>query len=638
MPFAANDRYLTACAIRFIPQVDSGGETFHWIDAELATPTWRVRDAVLEVLPYLAREQPDRAATLYRNAVSLHTSNGDFKIEKDVFHLLQYSSLNEQIFGDHPNSLICEFPEIFLTVALDLAIALWPLLEKERRDSTSGFLEAFQDYFDKQEASPESALGDIIDDSPNSILWLSTHRIHAYERLMEKLRDACKKLFDSDTFRFVSIHAKLLRRSRLATVQSILLNLAITNVQQPPAASLLGELLKDPRLYHVSDLFPWMEHGLELLWLDASQELRHALLHTIATTATSRSGNYLYPQLLCRLPAEALTEEQRQVVQAHRDNGFGRPHQQPQIEPISLNQPWSNIDLQEQWHYWGGEWPEGADLELLYRFFQTSEPLQTAQVTAERITEVLPEAMALAEKVLTIVLAQPHLLQNAKNQWVLRRFSSICNRNLDLARLTRQRASDLPEEFLRGCAVIARQLMAAGPTELFTHEPQDHGYSPPGTVWDAALELMDAAIGFPPIAGDQRFQSDFEHLVAAVTEGSRHDASEVFSQFQHADYLGIMLPEDLFGLVEALCTRLRSTPEDTSSGAEAVGGIRYSTWKDIADYAADSIETLQERNLLNVPARREAAYHVLTQLVNTNHSSRKANAVLQRLQSSEGYT
>jgi hypothetical protein len=98
-----------------------------------------------------------------------------------------------------------------------------------------------------------------------------------------------------------------------------------------------------------------------------------------------------------------------------------------------------------------------------------------------------------------------------------------------------------------------------------------------------------------------------------------------------------MLPEDLFGLVEALCARLRSAPEDTSSGAEAAGVVARSTWKDIADYAADSIETLQERKLLNVSARREAAYRLLTELVNTPHPSRSANVVLQRLQSSESY-
>jgi hypothetical protein len=431
---------------------------------------------------------------------------------------------------------------------------------------------------------------------------------------------------------------------------------------------------------------------------------------------------------------------------------------------------------------------------------------------------------------------------------VLRGFSSVCNRTLDLARLTRQRAADLPEEFVRGCTILAQQLMAAGPTELLTREPQDPYYWPPGTVWDAALELMDAAIGFLPVAGDERLQFEFEHLVsdafktgsaavqqaisvqvnpwhwfrshgrrtlhdqlfwrdarhgvvvksaicrlncytheqraeicrnllqrddyeqpqilfteigeivgsqglimvgaqrapmaplteevitsfgsfpllyqgelhravlravmrglvrsaqkfykqavlapdfgrwalaiwaqgrgllpaeqhrrgiillalhwlagcngfvdpafahwwrailpllrAAVIEGSRHDASEVFSQFRHADYLGVMLPENLFELVEALCTRLRSAPEDTSSDAEAASVVARSTWKEIADYAADSIETLRERKLLNDSAKRETAYRLLTDLATTPHPSRTANVVLQRLQSSESY-
>ena len=518
--FEDNDAWLLSAAIEFVSHADGGDATFHWIEQNLSAPTWRVRNAILKVVPYLAHQDARRTAAIFRRASSLSDAGTPPRIlDGNVFFQLQHCALDNQIIGPDPRSVLCRFSEAFLPVALDLAVALRRLHEddtrEEREERERRLAEAFGD---KSEPRRVDSMGGLIDDYPAITLWQNPFRTEPHTHILGEIQGATTQLYDTDHERFWISLAPMLRACPLATVQSLLLDLSVKHVVEPQAASFLEEMVCEIRLYQVTDLWPWLEEGLELLWPTASGELRSTILRAIEQTVQLPAGDYLYPQLLCRLPADALTDEQRTLVAAHRSAGRGERDHHMNMTCRSDGE-WKKVDVLEEWERWGGEWPSDFDVSLIKEFYGAAEPLSPDADEAQ-IASSLPKALALGQQVLAELLARLDVLVNPRNQWVIHRLTRIFQENLRYAQLTDTPAKEFPESFVLGCADLAKRLMSGGPGELSTLEPQEPNYTPPALLWVSALDLLQAAMAYPPLAADAAAQESFEQLlVQAFRQG-----------------------------------------------------------------------------------------------------------------------
>jgi hypothetical protein len=522
--FAKHDRWLKMQAIRCIPSILPDNETLAWLEREMPQASWRTRAFLMEQLIYLAPVDEARTARLYRTVVGLHDVNGRFRLDASSWnavqnhHAVQWSLAGE----DNHRSLIKEYPSEFLPVALELAEALWENKHGEKEESHSATI-GFMRQFDARWADPDSEkrdkLGELIDDALEWSYWRSFPSEDNYERCLSAIHECAENQMKNLPTAFLSEIAPRLKASRLATVQSILLDILIANPPQEGFTTMIGECLLDGRLYHVSGLRYWIEQGLIAAWHSLIPEERAKVLNNIDSVRDSihLDGERYHKLLIARLPARDLPEAVLQLRPQDGDLNY-KPCSRPRgsSEERGAEFAFGGIDDQDRAERFVGEWPESFDREVLKLFYRIGTDIQGAQTTKEKLQESLPRALGIATLLLPLFRSHYKLLQESHRFWVWDTLTAIfdCHhKTKEIGNALQAPAPDL----VHACSELAFAALAEGHSELKGKLPEsDVWMGCRESAWTHALKLADATLVWPPIVDDHVIQRRFGTILEAA--------------------------------------------------------------------------------------------------------------------------
>jgi len=275
-PFEASERWLKMQSMMSIIPLLPGTATLAWVERELTVASWRTRAATFEQLVLLAAGSPVRGAEIYRKAVGLSERNGRFTLARPLtIGVIDHQAIEWSLAGEGGRrGLLKEHPVEFMPVALELAEALWHGEHSERerqRGDIDGMMRQFVPEWSEEAAAElrrtkERYLGDLIDDVAELSYWRSipNHRHHA--RCLAAIHECARRCVTDSPEQFISSVLPLMRASRLASVQSILLDILLSRKEQPLFLCNLSTLVADSRLYHATGIEYWLEQGLMACW------------------------------------------------------------------------------------------------------------------------------------------------------------------------------------------------------------------------------------------------------------------------------------------------------------------------------------------------------------------------------------
>src|SRR5260221_4335387 len=345
--FNAQDRWLMMQAIVCVIPTLPDDATLAWIEREMSQASWRTRSFVLEHLIHLASVDAARTAQIYRQAVGLSEVNGrptlDAKLWCGVFdhQAIEWSLAG----GDGHRSLLREHPTEFIPPALELTEALWHIKREEPGTSHGETLEWMKQFdahwpdLDSEDSrrAKQLKLDDLIDDAPDWSYWRTLPMQDEHERCLRSIHECAEDQLKRSAATFLTKMAPQLKSSRLASVQSILLDLLLANIHEQGFLALLGQCLMDGRLYQVSGLNYWIEQGLTVAWTSLDSLARVKVLDNITSLRNSShcDGERCEKQLLARLPTQDLPEALRELRPDDGDPDY-RPCSQPKCLGVDL--------------------------------------------------------------------------------------------------------------------------------------------------------------------------------------------------------------------------------------------------------------------------------------------------------------
>jgi len=119
-----------------------------------------------------------------------------------------------------------------------------------------------------------------------------------------------------------------------------------------------------------------------------------------------------------------------------------------------------------------------------------------------------------------------------------------------------------------------------------------------------------------------------------VVLGDRKDVFTLFFAFYDGSFNKLAIPEEMFVLIEYLLNRfdhgLREGWINLNETDPSVG--EYRSWREIAGYAADAIDSMRRDGCLARDVHRERAYELLSRLASDRINAPKAMESLHRLQ------
>ena len=121
---------------------------------------------------------------------------------------------------------------------------------------------------------------------------------------------------------------------------------------------------------------------------------------------------------------------------------------------------------------------------------------------------------------------------------------------------------------------------------------------------------------------------------AVATDGGRPDCFTLFFNLRDGEYNDLTTAEELIKLGETFTERIRKGAQDGSMKLDEIDQEHqeWNSWRDCANYLAETIDSLRGDGSLQTDLQREQAHHLLSQLVSEPVRSAKAIEVLHRLQ------
>ena len=174
--------------------------------------------------------------------------------------------------------LLKEYPRKFLAVAVDLAEAFWHGQQEERNAEANHIREYIRQLDPswsreaeaEEDRRREDLLEGLIDDTPEYTYWRSLPDRDLHERCLRAIHECAAQYAESRPDEFVSSLYPILRSSRLASIQSILLDVLLNQRGRLAFVRCTTEVISDARLYHVS--------GIELMVIPVLHFVRRAQL------------------------------------------------------------------------------------------------------------------------------------------------------------------------------------------------------------------------------------------------------------------------------------------------------------------------------------------------------------------------
>jgi hypothetical protein len=518
--FGDRNGWVLRRTVAIVCAVDPSSDALSWIERLVVRPDRGIHSAILEGTPALAPHDPVRAANLFRRAIGLSPSGATPQFEPHALNIVLNHDLVRPLVGhEHvPSSgLLCAHPATFLPVAIDLVEAFWPLELSEAAKRRELFRltltpeeQAVHDQIEPELESYSADEAELIDDRPMRF-WTGSSRNPVRERLLRGIESAIAHLSDQSSTTFVRDVAPILRASRLATIQSLLIGAAVERATHPPFRDLLGEMLGDARLFHALDLLHWLCAAVRIVWPSATDDARARILQNVETAGLPRgnSDRIVTASLLAGVPQDELPQRFRLLMADARAHGevIEVPHPR-EMFTWSESRPGEG----EETEPWVGTWPAGFDTQLLAQFRRSTQRLSDSGEKENQPADVLV-AVDLAQRIFALLLDQPVAIEHSHgNDWVLHEAARV----LSFSRAPgnppelRSRGSELAGHCARLCFPIVEAIPTAASNALVS---PNEVFNPP-QPWFSALELLELALRSQPLWGDEELQQRFQRFIS----------------------------------------------------------------------------------------------------------------------------
>jgi hypothetical protein len=296
----------------------------------------------------------------------------------------------------------------------------------------------------------------------------------------------------------------MVRRSPLASVHSILLDVLLFHNEQPSFGGAIREIILDARVYHASGIAHWLEKGLIAAWPFTQPNDRAKFFEIIRVLLRMPDKEHNAKNFLLRIPINEIPDDLR--VNRPVEN---EPSHQPYSRPQSININFHGVPIKEDDERAIGPWPDSFDREMLKEFARATKDL-SSNSTIEQLGETVPVAIRAALLLVPDLRSHQDVLQEANRVWVWRSLAQMLN---CFRRLHKDKDAP-PEALIRDCAELALSVLRDVPSEMAGKLPEDNLWvGCPDTPWVHALMLADAALTWFPITDDEPIQSEFIGIV-----------------------------------------------------------------------------------------------------------------------------
>ena len=516
--FERDGRFQKHFAVESIAALLPERETLGWLAREVPHATWLTQIAILENLRLVAHTNPKAAADVYRAVVGLHARDDRWALDERLWGRdISHNALDLSLTGPNVNlSLLSSFPEDFLPVAVEMAEAIHWRDEKQREqnDQELAYLVALRGHSSapQEETTANDRPGpleDLIDDISS---WHFESRTSPCQEAIRKtVEEEAERSADTFAVRL----APILRRSRLASMQGIVLETATRHANTAAVQGVIRECLTDARLFHAPGLLPALERAISAAWRNLDTEGQAGLMSNIEATAGSRShyrGPLARRMLLAALPEAALNVEQQAEANAYREQQLQRARRQISTEKLS-----------EGFHGWqrdehskrvAAEWPDSINRDKLEEFHKLYSVLQGPSPSDAKNTAVRAQALML--ELFPSLSVGPRAWDNDNTTWMWHALRNL----LQTLRTPINARTPQSEALLHGAVELALQRLELGRTPTTQNGGDEERMSPSDSAWLGALAVANEGLVHPELIDSAPLASRFGEAVVAQWEAA----------------------------------------------------------------------------------------------------------------------
>jgi hypothetical protein len=517
--FERDGRFQKHFAVESIAALLPERETLAWLAREVPHATWLTQIAILENLRLVAHTDPKAAADVYRAVVGLYATDDRWTLDEKLWGRdISHNAFDLSLTGPNVNlSLLSSFPEDFLPVAMEMAEAIHWRDEKhrEQNDQELAYLVALRGHSSalQEETTANDRpdpLGDLIDDISS---W-------HFESRTSPCQEASRKTVEEEAERsantFATRLAPILRRSRLASVQGIVLETATKHNKNAAAQSVLRECLTDARLFHAPGLLPALEGAIAATWYNLDTEGQARLMSNIEATAPSHShyrGPFARRMLLAAVPEATLNAEQQVEANAYREQQLQRVRRELSTEKLSEEFPgWQRDEHSKRI---AAEWPDSIDRDKLEEFHILYSALQGPSPSDAKNTAI--RAQELMFELFPSLTVDPRAWDNENATWMWHALRDL----LQTLRTPINARSAESETLLHGAVELALQRLELGRAPTTQNGTDARVMSSSDSAWLGALAVANEALVHPELIDSAPFANRFgETVIARWNEAS----------------------------------------------------------------------------------------------------------------------
>jgi len=470
--FAENDRYLMMNALIDVIPLVPDQLTLEWVEREMKRASWRTRSFALDKLIYLASVDPDRTAAIYCSAVGLSNDGGTWVISPSIdLRTMDHHAIDRSLGGENPQqSLVSAYPSTFLPVAVHLAEATTQYTAIEFKG--------------------------LVDDA--TYFWMLDGHDFSH-RCVRVVKKYSLSLAESDLDAFLTTVYPILIKSKLLSLQSVLLDVLIKHVSVPRIAVAMADRLNDTRLFHFSTLGYWVQQGLKKAWAHLSQVEKQAVLTAIegiqaeASYGRERCGRYLAVIPLDEMPAtlRELAEEQLNEP-VHL---YPHPGQRDLFDDSLLPPTDDPIDDLTQ------GWPPAFSSDDLNTIARVSLNLSRPNTPPDELKQILQKTDAAIRACIPAFREHPPELLKPEHLWVWDRLEAVLARHA-------VESPDLtpPADLISFCAETSLQVLETEPYLVGDNVMEERFLPDSNSPWLRALSLANYALSLEPAKSDLRLE------------------------------------------------------------------------------------------------------------------------------------
>jgi hypothetical protein len=447
----------------------------------------------------------------------------------------------------HP-SLLKENPGIFLSVALDLAEALWVQKRNnpDRLDlSISALLNNIPSELEKswqlqlfgrikdcvvrvlrriflaliprgviedELSDPNTKSDALVDDAPSWHYQRILPSQDPHERCLDAVRDCFDHIIKESPADFVPL-ARIIRESHMASAHMLLFDVLLEHKQEPLFADALRESVIDFRLLRIYGFECFIEEGLAEVWPRLAENDRLYVFEQLRELLKNEETKEEGMHLLARLDLDSLPDDLQRSRPGDDDLRY-EPRSRPSNGSFDLDSDWAPVQSESDFEPNIGLWPANFETDLLKALATANQMLSKSDLSPEILKKNVDVAFETAKKLLPVLRTHADLLDDSSRFWIWRalREMLLCFRKTE--------GTTPDADVIVGCAELALGRIETLPVALPGSLPErdvwtGHRESP----WEHALRLADEALTWPPVNDDAAYRLRFEETLISAYEG-----------------------------------------------------------------------------------------------------------------------